>query len=60
MRALKLVQHMKANGGRMSEALIQKVRASDRCRDLLAKVSVEEHRRCEYLFRSDCLGGHRN
>jgi hypothetical protein len=44
MRALKLVQHMKANAGRMSEALIQKIRTSDRCRDLLVKVSVEEHK----------------
>jgi hypothetical protein len=25
MRALKLVQHMKANAGRMSEAVLQKV-----------------------------------
>jgi hypothetical protein len=44
MRALKLVQHMKANAGRMSEALVQKIRTSDRCRDLLVKVSVEEHK----------------
>jgi hypothetical protein len=53
MRALKLVQHMKANGGRMSEALIQKVRASDRCRDLLAKVPVEEHKQYALDIYSD-------
>lgn len=44
MRALKLVEHMKANTGRMSEAVLRKVRASDRCRELLVKVPVEEHK----------------
>jgi hypothetical protein len=53
MRALKLVQHMKANGGRMSEALIQKIRASDRCRDLLAKMPVEEHKQYGLDIYSD-------
>jgi hypothetical protein len=53
MRALKLVQHMKANGGRMSEALIQKIRASDRCRDLLVKVPVEEHKQYALDIYSD-------
>jgi hypothetical protein len=43
MRALKLVQHMKANAGRMSEEVIQKIRASDRCRKLFVNVPAEEH-----------------
>ena len=53
MRALKLVQHMKANAGRMSEAMIQKIRASDRCHDLLAKVPVEEHKEYAWDIYSD-------
>jgi hypothetical protein len=44
MRALKLVQHMKANGDRMSEALIRQIRSSDRCSDLLRKVPAEEQK----------------
>jgi hypothetical protein len=44
VRALKLVQHMKTNAGRMSEAVLQKIRASGRCRELLIKVPVEQHR----------------
>ena len=53
MRALKLVQHMKANAGRMSEALIQKIRASDRCRNLLVKLPVEEHKQYALDIYSD-------
>jgi hypothetical protein len=53
MRALKLVQHMKANAGRMSEALIQKIRASDRCRNLLVKMPVEEHKQYALDIYSD-------
>jgi hypothetical protein len=45
MRALKLVQHMKTNASRMSDTVLQKIRASDRCRELLARVPVEEHQR---------------
>jgi hypothetical protein len=45
MRALKLVQHMKANAGRMSEVVTQKIRNSERCRELVLKVSAEEHKR---------------
>jgi len=44
MRALKLVQHMKANADRMSEELIQKIRSSDRCSELLRKVPAEEQK----------------
>lgn len=44
MRALKLVQLMKTNADRMSEGLIQKIRGSDRCRDLLLRLPAEEHK----------------
>jgi hypothetical protein len=44
MRALKLVQHMKANSDYMSDVLIQKIRSSDRCSDLLRKVPAEEQK----------------
>ena len=62
MRALKLVQHMKANGDRMSEALIQKIRSSDRCSDLLRKVPAEEQKlsRVGNLQRPDGLAWSRS
>jgi hypothetical protein len=44
MHALKLVQHMKGNADRMSGAVIQKIRNSDRCAELLAKVPAEEQK----------------
>ena len=53
MRALKLVQHMKTNGGRMSEAVLQKIRASCRCRELLIKVPVEGHKQYALDIYSD-------
>jgi hypothetical protein len=45
MRALKLVQHMKANADRMSEELIQRIRNSDRCGELVRRVPAEEQKR---------------
>jgi hypothetical protein len=45
MRALKLVQHMKANADRMSEELIQRIRNSTRCSELLRRVPAEEQKR---------------
>ncbi len=45
MRALKLVQYMKANADRISEELIQRIRSSDRCGDLLRRVPAEEQKR---------------
>jgi len=45
MRALKLVQHMKTNADSMSEGLIQKIRSSDRCSELLRRVPAEEQKR---------------
>ncbi len=53
MRALKLVEHMKANAGRMSEAVLRKIRASNRCRELLAKVPVDEHKQYALDIYSD-------
>ena len=53
MRALKLVQHMKTNGGRMSEAVLQKIRASCKCRELLIKVPVEGHKQYALDIYSD-------
>jgi hypothetical protein len=41
MRALKLVQHMNINAVRMSEGLLDKIRKSERCADLVRKVSLE-------------------
>jgi hypothetical protein len=45
MRGLKLVQHMKANADCMSEGLIQKVRNSQNCSELLVRVPADEHKR---------------
>jgi hypothetical protein len=45
MRAPKLVQHLKANADGMSERLLEKVRSSPRCSDLLLRVPAEEHKR---------------
>jgi hypothetical protein len=45
MRAIKLVQHMKANADRMSEEMIQRIRSSDRCSELLRRVPAEEQKR---------------
>ena len=45
MRALKLVQHMKNNAESMSAAVVEKIRTSDRCNELMAKVPAEEQKR---------------
>ena len=44
MRALKLIQHMKNNAGGMADTVIDKVRTSERCSELVAKIPVEEQR----------------
>ncbi len=44
MRGLKLIRHMKANADRMSEALIHRIRNSERCSELLLKVPADEHK----------------
>ena len=45
MLALKLAQHMKTNASRISGTVLQKIRASGRCRELLARLPVEQHQR---------------
>jgi len=45
MRGLKLIQHMKANADRMSDGLIQQIRNSERCSELLLRVPADEHKR---------------
>ena len=45
MRALKLVEHMKTNADRMAEAVMQEIRRSDRCGELVLKVPAEEQKR---------------
>jgi hypothetical protein len=45
MRAAKLVQHLRADADGMSERLLEKIRNSGSCRDLLLKVPAEEHKR---------------
>ena len=59
MRALKLVQHMKDNADRMSEGLVQKIRSADRCRELLLRVPIPDHKRScvGNLQRPDGLAG---
>ena len=44
MRALKLIRHMKANADRLSEGLMQRIRNSERCSELLLKVPADEHK----------------
>jgi len=45
MRAVKLVQHMKTNSDRMAERVNQKIRTSDRCRELAQLVPADEQGR---------------
>ena len=45
MRALKLVQHLRADADRLSQRLLDKIRNSTRCSELLRRVPVEEHKR---------------
>jgi hypothetical protein len=45
MRALKLVQHVRANADGMSERLLEKIRNSHRCNELLRRVPADEHKR---------------
>ena len=45
MRALKLIQHMKGNAERMSEEVIQKIRNSERCSQLVLAVPAEQQKR---------------
>lgn|SRR5215470_3695681 len=53
MRPLKLVQHMKTNGDRMSQGLLQKIRTSNRCDELVLRVSVDEQKRYGSIIYGD-------
>jgi len=44
MCAAKLVQHLRASADKMSERLLEKIRNSSSCRDLLLRVPAEEHK----------------
>ena len=45
MRAAKLVQRLRVNADSMSERLLEKIRNSPTCSDLLHRVPAEEHKR---------------
>jgi len=45
VRSPKLVRLLKSNSAAMSEALVQKIRASGKCRELLLRVPESEHRK---------------
>ena len=58
MRAPKLVQHMKNNAESMSAKVLEKIRASERCKELMARVPAEEqkiHARDTYAALTDWL-----
>lgn len=44
MRAARLVQLMKSNSAALSEQLVEKIRASEKCGDLCARVPENEHK----------------
>ena len=44
MRAAKLVQHLRTNADCMSERLLERIRNSPRCSNLLLRVPAEEHK----------------
>lgn len=45
MRAPKLVQHLRANADSMSRQLLEKIRNSPRCSELLVRIPAHEHQR---------------
>jgi hypothetical protein len=45
MRAGKLVSHMKANTDRVAEEVVKRIRASQRCGELVSKLPVKEQQR---------------
>jgi hypothetical protein len=55
MRALKLVQYMKMNADRMSEKTIELIRNSDKCREFLLKVPVEEQKQSNLEIYRDLI-----
>jgi hypothetical protein len=55
MRAPKLIHYMKRNAGQLSEAVRQKIRASERCADLCSRVSDQEQKRSTMQVYSDLI-----
>jgi len=53
MRALKLIQHMRANGEQMSRAVVQKITISEKCSQLVLNVTAEEQRRSSLEIYQD-------
>ena len=51
MRAGKLVQHMKGNAERISAEVVKKIRASQRCGDLVSKLQEEQERSVAGIYR---------
>jgi hypothetical protein len=61
MFALKMVHLVEAHAGKLSDALIEKLRTSTGCQDLLRKVPAEELKMRTHEIFSDlsrCLGSH--
>jgi len=56
MRAGKLVQHMKANAERISVDVVKKIRASQRCSELVSKLTPEEQERSTADIYRDLTG----
>lgn len=44
MHATKLVRHMRANGEFMSDEVLQRIRGSEKCSELVNKLTVEEQK----------------
>jgi hypothetical protein len=44
MHAAKLVRHMRANGEHMSDEVLQRIRASEKCGELVRKLTLEEQK----------------
>ena len=55
MRALKLVQHLRADADGMAERLLEKIRNSHRCNELLRRVPADGHKRYAVEVYRDLL-----
>jgi len=57
MRAPKLIQHLKDDADGMSERLLEQIRNSPRCSELLLRVPAEEHKRYAVDVYHDLMMG---
>lgn len=55
MRALKLLQHLRADADGMSERLLEKIRNSHRCNELSRRVPADEHKRYSVEVSRDLM-----